>query len=119
LVGKTEHLCDKRVILFAAKMKLSAGSTLIGILRGRRLTSAGGIVMESMTDILADTQRYRDEALWMIEKINAGAVRLAAGMTKDAAVRILTENIVHYDNIIRRYGCGGKALRPQRRAAIS
>jgi hypothetical protein len=119
LVGKTEHLCDKRVILFAAKMKLSAGSTLIGILRGRRLTSAGGIVMESMTDILADTQRYRDEALWMIEKINAGAVRLAAGMTKDAAVRILTENIVHYDNIIRRYGCGGNALRPQRRAAIS
>jgi hypothetical protein len=73
--------------------------------------------MDSMADILADTERYRDEALWMIEKINTGAVRLATGMTKDAAVRILTENIVHYDNVIRRYGWKDNALRPQGRKA--
>ena len=76
-------------------------------------------VMESITDILADTQRHRDEALWMIERINATAVRLAPGMTKEKAVRILTENIVHYDNVIRRYVCRSDDFGPKRRVAIS
>jgi len=60
--------------------------------------------MDLMADILADTKRYRDEAVKTLAAIHAGTARLAPGMTKENAIQILTENITQYDSVIRRYG---------------
>jgi hypothetical protein len=59
--------------------------------------------METMADILADTKRYRAEAIKMLQAVKAGA-RLAHGMSRDEAIQILTENIAQYDRVLHRYG---------------
>jgi hypothetical protein len=58
--------------------------------------------MESMADILADTKRYRAETIKTLKAVKAGAP-LRPGMTKESAVKLLEENIAHFDTIIRRY----------------
>jgi hypothetical protein len=57
-----------------------------------------------MTDIMADTFRCRAETIQILKAVEAGA-DLAAGMTRERAVRMLTESIVFYEQMLRRYGC--------------
>jgi hypothetical protein len=59
--------------------------------------------MDMIADILADTKRYRDEAISMLKAVKAGA-KLAPGMTPEDAIQILQENIALYEKTLRRYG---------------
>jgi hypothetical protein len=61
-----------------------------------------------MADILADTERYLAEAKQTLKAVNSGA-KLSPGMTREDAVRILTENIILYEARLRRYGRKPKA----------
>jgi hypothetical protein len=67
--------------------------------------------LESTADILADTERYLAEAKATLKAVNAGA-KLSAGMTREEAVHILTENIALYEATLRRYGWRKDAPRP-------
>ena len=59
--------------------------------------------MEPATDIIAYTMRCRDEAIQILEVVEAGAA-LATGMTRERAVQMLTESIVFYEQMLRRNG---------------
>jgi hypothetical protein len=54
-------------------------------------------------DIIRDTERYRDEAVRALRAINAGAP-ITTGVSRETAIRLLTESIVHYETVLRRYG---------------
>ncbi len=56
-----------------------------------------------MTDIMGHTLRCRAEAIQILKAVEAGA-DLATGMTRERAVLMLTESIVFYEQILRRYG---------------
>ena len=58
--------------------------------------------MEAM-DLLADTQRYLDEAIKQLEEINAGAP-IAKPLTREQAINIVTEQIGLFESVLRRYG---------------
>ena len=64
--------------------------------------------MNLTTDILADTRRYRDEAIKTLSDVNGGGL-LAAGMTREEAIQILTENIETYEAVLRRHGWTNEA----------
>jgi hypothetical protein len=61
----------------------------------------GEALLESITDIMAYTMERRDEAIQILEAVQAGAA-LATGMTRERAVQILTESIVFYEQMLRR-----------------
>lgn len=58
--------------------------------------------METMTDIIATTRRYRKEALEMVEAVRGGAP-LAPGLDREEALEALAEIIETYDRTLRRY----------------
>jgi hypothetical protein len=58
-----------------------------------------------MTDIMAHAFRCRAETILILKAVEAGA-DLAAGMTRERAVGMLTESIVFYEQMLRRYGWG-------------
>jgi hypothetical protein len=62
----------------------------------------GEALLESITDIMAYTMERRDEAIQILEAVQAGAA-LATGMTRERAVQILTESIVFYEQMLRRF----------------
>ena len=64
---------------------------------------AGGGILEPKTNINAYTMQRRDEAIRILEAVQAGAA-LATGMTRERAVQMLTESIVFYEQMLRRYG---------------
>jgi hypothetical protein len=49
------------------------------------------------------TFRCRAETIQILKAVEAGA-DLATGMTRERAVRMLTESIVFYEQMLRRYG---------------
>jgi hypothetical protein len=59
--------------------------------------------LEPMTDIMAHTIRCRAEAIQIRKAVQAGAA-LATGMTRERALLMLTESIVFYEQMLRRYG---------------
>jgi hypothetical protein len=59
--------------------------------------------LEPKTNINAYTMQRRDEAIRILEAVQAGAA-LATGMTRERAVQMLTESIVFYEQMLRRYG---------------
>lgn len=65
-------------------------------------------VMNLMTDILADTRRYRDEAIKTLSDVKGGGL-LAEGMTREEAIQILIENIETYEGVLRRHGWTNEA----------
>jgi hypothetical protein len=69
------------------------------------LAQSRGALLEPMTDIMAHTFRCRAETIQILKAVEAGA-DLAAGMTRERAVRMLTESIVFYEQMLRRYGWG-------------
>ena len=70
-----------------------------------------GALLEPITDIIAYIIECRDEAIQILEAVQAGAA-LAAGMTRERAVQMLTESIVFYEQMLRRYGWRDDAPRP-------
>jgi hypothetical protein len=51
--------------------------------------------------IVADAKRYREDAIRQLEAINSGRpAEVMVGRTKEAALRILNENIAIYDHVI-------------------
>jgi hypothetical protein len=71
----------------------------------RSSTAKQGALLEPMTDIMAHAFRCRAETILILKAVEAGA-DLAAGMTRERAVRMLTESIVFYEQMLRRYGWG-------------
>src|ERR1700730_8919787 len=59
-----------------------------------------GALLEPITDILAETARCHAEAIQILEAVESGA-ELAAGMTREQAVQILTESITFYELMLR------------------
>ena len=66
------------------------------------LNEKQGALLESITDITAYTMERRDEAIQILEAVQAGAA-LAIGMTRERAVQILAESIVFYEQMLRRF----------------
>ena len=60
-------------------------------------------LLEPITDIIAYTIERRDEAIKILRTVQAGAA-LATGMTREKAIQMLTESIVFYEQMLRRYG---------------
>jgi hypothetical protein len=67
-----------------------------------QLAKSRGALLESITDITAYTIERRDEAIQILEAVQAGAA-LATGMTRERAVQILTESIGFYEQMLRRF----------------
>jgi hypothetical protein len=67
-----------------------------------QLAKSRGALLESITDITAHTIERRDEAIQILEAVQAGAA-LATGMTRERAVQILTESIGFYEQMLRRF----------------
>jgi hypothetical protein len=63
----------------------------------------GGGPLEPITDIIAYTVECRDEAIEILQAVQAGAA-LATEMTRERAVQMLSESIVFYEQMLRRYG---------------
>ena len=59
--------------------------------------------MELMADILADTKRYRAEAIQALTAIKNG-VPPNSGTSPEEAIQILKENIEIFESVLRRYG---------------
>jgi hypothetical protein len=58
--------------------------------------------------IVADAERYREDAMQQLAAIEAGkTVPAMEGKTKDEAIAMLMENIEIYENAMRRYGWKG------------
>jgi hypothetical protein len=66
------------------------------------LNEKQGALLESITNIMAYTMERRDEAIQILEAVQAGAA-LATGMTRERAVQILIESIVFYEQMLRRF----------------
>ena len=61
--------------------------------------------METMTDILADTKRYRDEAVALMSDLRSGRKKIVPGtLSLEEAIRVLEENIATYDRTLANYG---------------
>jgi hypothetical protein len=62
-------------------------------------------VDDSLQQIVADTRRYREDALQQLEAIKTGEeVPAMRGNSRDEAVKLLTDNIATCDELIRRFG---------------
>lgn len=59
--------------------------------------------MDHMADIVADTRRYRDEALAGLAKLLAGGP-VAPGMSREQAIATLKNSIEIFDETLRHYG---------------
>jgi hypothetical protein len=66
--------------------------------------------MEPM-DLLADTRRQLADAIRQLEAINAGTP-IAAPLTKEQAINIVTERIGLFESVLRRYRAGENDNRP-------
>jgi hypothetical protein len=65
---------------------------------------------EANTDLFAKTERYREEALRMLDAINVGA-QLRLGLSRQEAGEMLSENIATYEHLLRLYGWSDNASR--------
>lgn len=52
---------------------------------------------------IAKTQLKRDHKAALLERVRAGCSEPSHGMTKDEAVKILTQDIADYDEILARF----------------
>jgi hypothetical protein len=79
--------------------------------------STQGAPLETITDIMSQTMQGRDEAIQILEAVQAGAV-LATGITRERAVQMLIESIAFYEQMLRRYGWRGDAPKGQNRPGV-
>jgi malonyl CoA-acyl carrier protein transacylase len=82
-------------------LKTTLRDVLVIIDRASPPRDKSGALLEPITDILAETARCHAEAIQILKAVEAGA-ELAAGMTREQAVRILAESIAFYEQMLRR-----------------
>lgn len=68
-------------------------------------------LLEPMADVAAEVNQRRNEAIQMLEGLQSGALKPRNGLSVEAAIKMLTANIVGYESVLRHYSRGETAPR--------